>query len=58
MQGLIGGSGFYLADSKESLWPSRRLVVQDKKTGNEAPTTHLYTQECRYIPLLVSAKPL
>ena len=39
MQGLTGGSGFYLVDSKESLWPSRRLVVQDKKTGNEAPTT-------------------
>jgi hypothetical protein len=30
---LTGWCGFYLADSKENLWPNRRLVVQDKKTG-------------------------
>jgi ankyrin repeat protein len=33
VQSLTGWCGFYLADSKENLWPNRRLVVQDKKTG-------------------------
>ena len=33
VQSLTGGSGFYLTESKEMLWPGRRLVVQDKKTG-------------------------
>lgn len=31
--GLTGGVGFFLAESKETLWPCRRLVVLNKKTG-------------------------
>ena len=33
VQSLTGGNGFYLPDCKEMVWPDRRLVVQDKKTG-------------------------
>ena len=52
VQSLTGGSGFYLTDSKETLWPSRRLVVQNKKTGGRQHLAcmymyvHVYTHTC------------
>ena len=32
-QSLTSGNGFYLSEAKESISPSRKLVVRDKQKG-------------------------